>query len=72
LDTLDSNGWTALIHSSYHGDVDSATILIKQGANVNAFSNQQKSALHFAAMKNHVTVIRLLLASNANLEAKDH
>ncbi len=71
LDTLDSNGWTALIHASYHGDLESAKILIKNGAQVNAFSNQQKQALHFAAMKNHVPVIRLLLASKAQLEAKD-
>jgi ankyrin repeat protein len=39
LDTLDSNGWTALIHAAYHGDIDSAAILIKNGADVNAFSN---------------------------------
>ena len=71
LDTLDSNGWTALIHASYHGDIESAKILIAKGAKVGAFSNQQKQALHFAAMKNHVPVIRLLLASKAVLEAKD-
>lgn len=39
LDILDSNGWTALIHASYHGHLESASILIKNGANVNAFSN---------------------------------
>ncbi len=49
LDTEDSNWWTALIHAAYHGDIDSAAILIKSGADVNAYSNQQKSALHFAS-----------------------
>ena len=34
LDTLDSNGWTALIHASYHGDINSATMLIENGAKV--------------------------------------
>jgi ankyrin repeat protein len=61
-----------LIHAAYHGDIDSAAILIKNGADVKAFSNQQKSALHFASMKNHVPVIKLLLSSKADLEAKDH
>lgn len=72
LNNLDSNGWTALIHAAYNGDIDSAAILIKNGADVNAFSNQQKSALHFASMKNHLPVIKLLLSTHAIIEAKDH
>lgn len=39
LDTLDSNGWTALIHAAYHGDLESAKILLSNGAKVNAYSN---------------------------------
>ena len=39
LDTLDSNGWTALIHASYNGDLESAQTLIRGGADVNAYSN---------------------------------
>lgn len=39
LDTLDSNGWTALMHAAYHGDLESAKILIANGTKVNAFSN---------------------------------
>jgi ankyrin repeat protein len=39
LDTLDSNGWTALIHAAYHGDLESAKILIASGAKVNSYSN---------------------------------
>lgn len=61
LDTIDSNGWTALHHAAYNGDVDSANVLLQSGAKVNAFSNQGKTALHFAAMHNHVSVIRLLV-----------
>lgn len=72
LDTLDSNGWTALMHAAYHGDLESAKVLIASGSKVNTFSNQQKRALHFAAMKNNVTVIKLLLDSNANIEAQDN
>ena len=65
LDTLDSNGWTALHHASYNGDLESATTLLAKGAKVGAFSNLGKTALHFAAMKNHVDVIRTLLKNRA-------
>ena len=29
LDTLDSNGWTALHHAAYNGDLDSARTLLE-------------------------------------------
>lgn len=72
LDILDSNGWTALIHACYTGDLESAKTLLQNGAKVNAFSNQQKQALHFAALKDSVPCIRLLLQNRAKLEAKDN
>jgi len=69
LDTLDSNGWTALHHAAFNGDLDSAATLITKGASVSAYSNLGKTALHFAAMKNHTDVIRLLLKNKAIMEA---
>ena len=72
LDTLDSNGWTALHHASYNGDLESAKILISQGASVDAFSNLKRTALHFAATKNHVDVIKLLKLHDASFESNDH
>ena len=71
LDTLDSNGWTALHHAAYNGDIDSATTLLAKNASVSAYSNLGKTALHFAAMRNHTEVIRLLIKNKAVLEAKD-
>jgi ankyrin repeat protein len=53
VDNMDSNGWTALHHAAHNGDLESASTLIQSGANVNAYSNQQKTPLHFAAMNNH-------------------
>jgi ankyrin repeat protein len=59
---MDSNGWTALHHAAYNGDYDSAAILIRDGgASVNAYSNQQRTPLHFAALNNHKRLIQLLL-----------
>ena len=53
INSIDSNGWTALHHASYNGDIKSVDQLIEAGANFNAFSNQFKTPLHFAAMNNH-------------------
>lgn len=71
LDTLDSNGWTALHHASYNGDIISAKTLLTKGAKVGAYSNLGKTALHFAAMRNHTDLIRLLIQNKAMLEAQD-
>jgi ankyrin repeat protein len=72
LNNMDSNGWTALHHAAYNGDFESAAILIKDGgANVNSYSNQQRTPLHFAALNNHKTIIWLLLANGADLEWAD-
>lgn len=71
LDRLDANGWTALHHAAYNGDLRSAEILIEEGAKVNAFSNCGRTALHFAAMKNHRDVIYHLEEKRANLKAVD-
>ena len=38
---------------------------------VKAYSNLGKTALHFAAMNNHVESIKLLINNGADLEAED-
>ena len=61
VNTIDSNGWSALHHAAYIGDLDSAITLIEANTLVNAFSNQNRTPLHLAAMNNHVDLIRLLI-----------
>ena len=39
LDNMDSNGWTALHHAAYIGDLQSAQTLLQNNANVNSYSN---------------------------------
>jgi ankyrin repeat protein len=39
LDMIDSNGWTALHHAAYNGDIASVRALIRNKAQINAFSN---------------------------------
>ena len=44
---------------------------MNQGANINAFSNQFNTPLHFAALNNHRDVMASLIAAGANKEARD-
>ena len=69
---MDSNGWTALHHAAYIGDLESATTLIQADAKVNAYSNQQRTPLHLAALNTNTDFIKLLLLAQADLEWKDH
>ena len=71
MDILDSNGWTALHHAAYSGDLVSANILLEKGAKVDEYSNARRTALHFASGKNHVKIIELLIAKGAKIEAAD-
>lgn len=61
VNIVDSNGWTALHHAAYLGDLKSVEQLLQGGANINAFSNQFKTPLHFAALNNHPLVLKTLL-----------
>jgi ankyrin repeat protein len=61
MDILDSNGWTALHHAAYTGDLDSSKTLLEAGAKVGEVSNAQRTALHFASAKNHTEIIKLLI-----------
>lgn len=39
VNNIDSNGWAPLHHAAYIGDLDSASVLIENGALINAYSN---------------------------------
>lgn len=71
VNTIDSNGWTALHHAACIGDTDSAIVLIENGAKVNSYSNQQRTPLHLAAMHNHTELMEVLLMNKAELEWQD-
>jgi ankyrin repeat protein len=45
--------------------------LIENGSKVNAFSNKNRTPLHFAAMNNHADLIQILLTSQADIEWQD-
>lgn len=68
INLMDYNGWTALHHASFKGDLIAWAELIQNGANVNAFSTSMKTPLHLAAYYNHPEIIHLLAQNGANLE----
>ena len=56
----DSNGWTALHYACQYGDFESLKILIDTKANINAFSNNQRTPLHLAAKMNRIEIVKYL------------
>lgn len=40
VNQIDANGWSALHHAAYIGDLESAASLIESGADINAISSQ--------------------------------
>jgi ankyrin repeat protein len=68
VNLIDYNGWTALHHAAFKGDFEASVELIKNGANVNAYSTMMKTPLHLAAFYNHPEIINLLVESGANLQ----
>jgi ankyrin repeat protein len=71
INIIDSNGWTAMHHAAYNGDLSSINQLKEANGNINSFSNQFKTPLHFAALQNYPDIVESLLDSNANMEAMD-
>ncbi|MCP4397106.1 MAG: ankyrin repeat domain-containing protein, partial [bacterium] len=71
LETALPDGWTALMLGAYRGDLKTVEILIEQGANVNTIVKAGKwkdyTVLMAAVLKEHVEIVRLLLAHRAKV-----
>lgn len=59
-----------LILVAHFGDMKQLESLLKQGANPNEQDEQQRTALHWAALQGHIAVVRLLLQNGANHSIK--
>lgn len=69
IDCLDEHGTTPLQYASFRGLLDLCKLLIDKGAEVNAKTHDQGySALMFAAISNHTSVVRLLLEHEADVD----
>lgn len=64
----DKDGHTALTRALEHLHIETAEVLIKNGANLDLKNENGFTALIYAARYNHIRIAKLLLERNANLD----
>ena len=67
---MDVSGLTLLHVAAGHGDIDFASTIISNGANVNAKSNNGNASLHQAVGASKVEMVRFLVSKGADVNAK--
>ncbi|CAI6099993.1 unnamed protein product [Clonostachys chloroleuca] len=71
-DIEDGSGWTPLMISASVPDNEPVlTLLISKGADVNAKTLWEQSALHFVASKKNLDIARLLIDNKASTRVRD-
>lgn len=72
--TLDfgSGMGTALMASTYKGNVAAVKLLINNGANINLTDANGQNVLMMAITVKNIEIIKLLLAAKVNLDARDN
>lgn len=60
------HGWTALVWAARNGHTDLVTLLLDQGANINAITKDGFTALSHAISKKHINTAHLLLGCGAD------
>lgn len=74
VNMVDQDGRSPLMHAVLASDADPSVVrlLIKHGANVNAFDNGQKwTTLHFAARDQNEEIVSILLEAGAAVDPVD-
>jgi ankyrin repeat protein len=66
VNSQDKDKMTPLHHAIYTGNLESASLLISQGADVNAVNYKADTPLHVAAYEGNADAVRLLLEHNAD------
>jgi len=77
VNAIDKDGWTPLILASHFGREDVVRHLILHGANVNAIISKDVffggwTALHTAALHNHIEIVTLLVENGADINHADN
>lgn len=80
-ESFDKRGWNALHYAAFEGQVESATLLVAQGFDLNGTENpdspkkieknQKRTPLHLAALKGHTEMVRKLFNLGAKMEQED-
>lgn len=64
-------GWTALHYAAVSGNTDIMSLLLNNGANVNALSPNQTTPLMMASRSGHTAAIQLLMRFGADIHLKN-
>ncbi len=70
IDSIGSDGDTALHVLLWRGDSRGAALLIEAGADVNAAGDMDETPLHVALRKENLALSQLLIRSGARLDAR--
>jgi hypothetical protein len=68
----DWDGSTPLHYAAWHGHVEITRLLLQNGAEVNARSDDGYTPLYCAAFYGHVDILHLLVENGADLEAQNY
>lgn len=71
VNARNSYGWTALTHAARVGNTELMTLLIEQGAAIDAQDESGATPLIRAATRGHLEAVELLLARGADVNRKD-
>ena len=72
LERQDGAGWSALMYAAGAGQVETATYLLDQGAEINMQWASGYSSLHEAAIWGRYETVELLIARGANVNVRDY
>ncbi|KAK3003682.1 hypothetical protein RJ639_018452 [Escallonia herrerae] len=69
LDSMDSEGRTALHMASANGHVDIVDYLISNRVDVNSSNAEKNTPLHWACLNGHVEIVKRLILAGASVSA---
>ncbi|KAF0700898.1 Aste57867_8584 [Aphanomyces stellatus] len=69
VDSVNEEGWTALLHASDHGHLECVKILLQHQANPNTVAVNGTTGLLLATKRGYHEIVRTLLQAGADIEA---
>ncbi|KIW63768.1 hypothetical protein PV04_08746 [Phialophora macrospora] len=71
VETMDSQGWTPLHHSSARGNEAITSLLLKVIADPDVLTSDQSTPLHLAATTGQFAIVQMLVGAQANVMLPD-
>jgi NAD-dependent deacetylase sirtuin 2 len=70
VDSREAGGWSPLIIAASKGNLEFCEKLIKRGANVNAVTHMDQTALYVASNNGYLGIVKLLIESGADAKIR--